>query len=51
MFLFQSPPPTQFDLNLGLMTSDIDVVVSGLDKQVYNAPVETDKYLIVSARI
>jgi 5'-nucleotidase/UDP-sugar diphosphatase len=39
----------QFDLNLGLMVSGIDVVVSGMDKQVYNAPVETNDYLIVSA--
>ena len=39
----------QFDLNLGLVVSGIDVVVSGLDKQVYNAPVETNDYLIVSA--
>lgn len=39
----------QFDLNLGLMVSGIDVIVSGLDKQIYAAPVETNDYLIVSA--
>lgn len=39
----------QFDLNLGLVAPSIDVVVSGLDKQVYTAPVETNDYLIVSA--
>jgi 2',3'-cyclic-nucleotide 2'-phosphodiesterase (5'-nucleotidase family) len=39
----------KFDLNLGLMASGIDVVVSGLDKQIYTAPVETNDYLIVSA--
>lgn len=39
----------QFDLNLGLMVSGIDVVISGLDKQIYSAPVETNDYLIVSA--
>ncbi len=39
----------QFDLNLGLMVSGIDVVVSGQDKQAYSEPVETNDYLIVSA--
>ncbi|MBN1935802.1 MAG: bifunctional metallophosphatase/5'-nucleotidase [Anaerolineae bacterium] len=39
----------QFDMNLGLVVDNIDVVISGQDKQVYNEPVKTSEYLLTSA--
>ncbi len=39
----------QFDMNLGLVVDNIDVVISGQDKQVYNEPVKTNTYLLTSA--
>lgn len=40
---------TQYDINLGMIVKDIDLVVSGRDKELYTEALKVHDYLIVSA--